>query len=350
MDQVAKIHELTLSRMAESSAKTYKNSLRYFARWLCISEKVRLPRPVQALRYLFSLERKEAFVLLSEYQKDMYRRLTRKTVNLRMAVLHKAVWNAGQAGFISWGDLKISPVKQKKGDKKDMSGPSEEAFDVFIEKMRENTRQPVQKRNLAIALLMYYLGLRTKEIRLARTEDFNPETWELSIAEKGSEFPVKMTIPESCRDDLRAWIDFRGSGPGPLFPVIENKYRLTRRTMKEGSLTEPFKRIADHAGLDCRINPHAIRHSAINRGARVAAEHGLGIDYLMGFSRHKNPAALGAYLDGLEKKGQHLANLAAGKTKIANPDSNMTAMEEISDLVTALQKKLSAIEENQTRL
>ena len=65
------------------------------------------------------------------------------------------------------------------------------------------------------------------------------------------------------------------------------------------------------SGIERRIRPHGIRHTAIPKASRLMKTANLGLPALQAFSNHRSPATLGRYIDPDNEAAYSLAELVS---------------------------------------
>ena len=156
--------------------------------------------------------------------------------------------------------------------------------------------------------LAYDLALRIGELARLDVADVERKTRGLWIFGKGRKAKELVTMPQTSREAVRAWLTVRGTKPGPLFLSLSPANwhgRLVTRGV--------YRIIRDlGAAAGVHVRPHGIRHTAITQAIDAAAKQGLSIDVVRHFSRHRNIATLLIYRDELENKQATLAEWVSG--------------------------------------
>lgn len=130
-------------------------------------------------------------------------------------------------------------------------------------------------RNLALFLLMGYMGLRVGEVHALNCKDYNPERRTLDVFGKGRKWrsiPVPETVAEVLSQALEERLNpWRGEKEEALF-VSQKGKRLSIRSIQLIS-TETFERFQQEAPVHQRqsYSSHKLRHSfatmMLRRGA-----------------------------------------------------------------------------------
>lgn len=149
---------------------------------------------------------------------------------------------------------------------------------------------PVGKRDAAILLLAYELGLREIEITRANLEDIrtNGGLQKLWIHGKGDEGAnAWLVVPPHVEQALSAWLKVRGKQPGPLFTSYSRRSLGDRLSLS--TIRSIWKQHKDQAGIvGERKTFHSLRHTAIDSRARYAVKHGKSPYLVQTFARHKS--------------------------------------------------------------
>ena len=64
-------------------------------------------------------------------------------------------------------------------------------------------------------------------------------------------------------------------------------------------------------GIERRVRPHGIRHTAITKASRLIKTANLGLPALQAFSNRRSPATLGRYIDPDSEAAYSLAELVS---------------------------------------
>ena len=164
--------------------------------------------------------------------------------------------------------------------------PTESEIERILAAASSGTRSDVERRNRAIIELMYSTAMRIAEAAALDTADLDQTAGTLLIRRgKGGKervVPMGNTATSVLLDYLQhARLRFVSSKPGvtALFLAATTGNRLSK-----ASIREIVREAARKAGIDRRINPHAIRHACATHMLRAGADlrH---IQQLLGHSR-----------------------------------------------------------------
>ena len=199
-------------------------------------------------------------------------------------------------GMVTFG-LEIQNVRAQAY--RDTRGPGLAGIRMLMRELIErNDRKGI--RDLAILRLLYDLGLRRGEIVSLDVEDVDLEQERLWVVGKGRTQKEALSLPEPTRRALAAWplfmnVDRAGKGPGRL--TGSGLYKLIRRLGADVGIT---------------TRPHGIRHTAVTEAVKTAQAHGMGLEEVLSFSRHRNVTTLMVYRDRERDVQGQLAEMVAG--------------------------------------
>jgi integrase len=153
-----------------------------------------------------------------------------------------------------------------------------------------NTRTPTGARNYALLQLMAQTGVRCGEALQVKAGDIRQETWRTNgdevkawvlrlprRATKGKQDRQAIPLTPETRLALEHWQALRaalGIHGGPFFCTV-SKGQATGQFAKAGPVLRPgqplnaryirdlVKRLAEKAGIERRIHPHMLRHTAL---------------------------------------------------------------------------------------
>lgn len=153
-----------------------------------------------------------------------------------------------------------------------------------------NTRTPTGARNFALLQLMAQTGIRCGEALQVTAKDVRQEEWgtngdrqKVTVlrlprrATKGKQERQGIPLAPVTRQALEVWQEKRaglGLKGGPLFCTISAGKRAAGFAEGEGELTpgkslnpryvrDLVKRLAEAAGIERRVHPHMLRHTAL---------------------------------------------------------------------------------------
>ena len=167
--------------------------------------------------------------------------------------------------------------------------PTESEIERILAAASSGTRSDIERRNRAIIELMYSTAMRIAEAASLDTTDLDLTAGTLFIRHgKGGRSRV-VPIGRTATTTLLDYLQHARSGfmqkPGvtALF-LAATHCGTTGQRLSKASIREIVREAARKAGIDRRINPHAIRHACATHMLRAGADlrH---IQQLLGHSR-----------------------------------------------------------------
>ena len=232
-----------------------------------------------AARGMLSQGHGRANLLLLEYRTSLTERgLQSATINRRLAAVRSLVKLAKTLGMVEWS-LDIQNVRSEAY--RDTKGPGKNGFRAMLQTLAEK-KTTKTTRDTAILRLLYDLALRTGEAVALNCKDVEIGRSVIHVLGKGKTDKQQLTLPESTKAALEAWLQIRGSEPGPLFHNLDRAKKGQRLTGV--SIYRIVRALGEKNGFKTR--PHGIRHTAITEACKVAAENGIGLEEVLDFSRH----------------------------------------------------------------
>jgi site-specific recombinase XerD len=104
-------------------------------------------------------------------------------------------------------------------------------------------------------------GLRRSELVGLNVADLENENERARIRGKGDKERI-VFLPSGTRTHVRAWLDRRGSDPGPLFVAVEHG-KVHHRRLVDQSVYDTIERVASKAGISS-VSPHDLRRSFVS--------------------------------------------------------------------------------------
>ena len=286
-----------LAGRKETTRRAYAADLEYFARWLGTSRSA-------AVRELLERHPGDANALALEWRAAMSEGgLSPATINRRLSALRSLVGLAQTLGVVQW-TLRVRSLPAR--SYRDTRGPGRQGYLRMLRDCGDpdaaGRNGIVARRNRAILRLLYDLALRRGELVELDLEDLDLAEERLSILGKGRLERESLSLPEPTLAALRAWLEARGSEPGPLFVRLDNARRprgLERITGKAVYL------LARRLGS----RPHGLRHAAITDALDLT---GGDVRQVRRFSRHASLRTLAVYDDAREDLAGVVAKRVAG--------------------------------------
>jgi integrase/recombinase XerC len=282
------IQQVSGTLRSENTRRAFDQALMHFSTFL------RVKTVGAALAKLLARCRGQANSMAMDYQAWMTaQKLSSGTISQRLAILRGYVKRAYMNGLISW-HLEIQGPKVE--SYADLSGPAPQRISEVLEQLAE-LDDAISKRNRAIILMLYGMGLRVSEARELDLKHLDLEGLRVSIKGKGREGREWVGLPKEVAEALKAWLLHRGLDQGPLYVGWKEGKRLTR---------ESIWRVTTGWGLG---RPHGLRHSGITRALDLCNG-----DYrkVRAFSRHKRVETILKYDDHRNDYGGQIAAAVAG--------------------------------------
>jgi integrase/recombinase XerC len=111
---------------------------------------------------------------------------------------------------------------------------------------------------------------------------------------------------------LTAWLEVRGTEPGPLFTNVDRAGKGLRLTGT--SVYRVIRELGRRSGAG-HVRPHGLRHTAITEAVKAAQAHGIGLEEVLQFSRHSDVRTLLVYRDQERNVQGRLAQLVAASVE-----------------------------------
>ena len=133
---------------------------------------------------------------------------------------------------------------------------------------------------------MVATGLRVGELCRIKLEDISPDCAVIRVHGKGSRDRVVYVTDDSLRTDIGAIVAQRRHGDS--VHLLLNRLRAP---MKPQSIRSRLKNIASQSGIQRRITPHMLRHTA----ATLLIETGVDIRFVQRLLGHSSIATTEIY-------------------------------------------------------
>jgi integrase/recombinase XerC len=224
-------------------------------------------------------------VLVSEYRWEMSERgLPVATINRRLGTLRSLIKLANTFGLVPWTLwVQNAPAQPYRNP----GGPGRDGFRAMLD-VAGAQPGPKGLRDVALLRLLHDLGLRRGEAVRLDVEDVDLPGNRISLLVRGRSGKEPMTLPAPTKAALAAWLEARGSEPGPLFVNFDRAGKGHRLTGT--AVYHIVGRLGGKAGLT--IRPQGLRQLAIT----TALDRTKGdVRAVAEFSRHKDLRPLGRY-------------------------------------------------------
>jgi integrase/recombinase XerC len=262
------------------------------------------PTVGEAVKGLLEGAKVMASLYVIQYRQQMHERgLQVTTINRRLSTLRSLVKLANTHGLVTW-TLSVESVPAP--PYRDMGELGREGFRTLLEAAGA---QPGPKglRDVALLRLLHDLGLRRSEaVRLDVKDVDLPRNWIFIPGRGRSQKKEQVSLPEPTRAALAAWLEARGSEPGPLFVNFDRAGKGQRLT--GAAVYHIVSWLGAKAGL--AVRPQGLRHLAI----ATALERTKGdVRAVATFSRHKDLRTLSRYHDNRPDLAGTVASLVAAE-------------------------------------
>jgi integrase len=248
---------VALNGLTAETARIVRIDLAHFGRFLKVGS------AEAALRAMVGMGYDEGNRRVAEYRDEMIAAgLSCYTIRHRLSAIRSALKKARRARLTT---LCIDVQDPAKGEPP-KAALTPEGWSRLLAAAEDEWREggvPVAARNLALALLLHDSVLHRGEILALHPDDFDPSRPAIRVparvrASKGA--TCWLTINEGTRDALSAWMNDRGTEPGPLFPMASTR---VNRVVRE---------LGRRAGLGAGVRPRDLRRAAIAEAFEVGRE------------------------------------------------------------------------------
>lgn len=287
-----------LDGLSPRSREAYAGDLEDFRRFLGAAN------PGAAADVLLGRRAGAANELVLAYRSWMVERgLASATVNRRLAALRSLVGLANLLGRVEW-TLRIRNVRHE--GRRDTKGPGDDGLRAILEELARR-RGPKAVRDRTIFRLLLDLGLRRFEVTGLDLAHVDLAGSRLAVLRKGKRERRWLAMPAKTVATLAAWLEVRGSAPGPLFTAFR---RQPLQRLDGDGLYRMIREVGRAAGV-MGLRPHKIRHSSITKVRQRAHDHGIPLEAVLDFSGHADVKTLLIYLDRDKSRQAELAALVS---------------------------------------
>jgi integrase/recombinase XerC len=278
--------ELLADKRSVNTRRAYQKDLTDF-----FSVAFGLPATQEAMTAFLNLHRFEAIAHVLRYKSYLVARgLKEATVNRRLAAIKSLVNYARRIGKCEFSleDItgeKVTPYR-------DTSGVSVAEIKRMLSVPNLETLKGI--RDYAILRLLWENALRRNELASCNIGDFDPDSCTLSILGKGRGSQKELvTLSPAVVNAIQVWLELRGGDRNtPLFTSLSHNKSGNRLTCN--GIYDLVSDTAIAAGINKKMSPHRIRHSAIT--AALDATNG-NVRDVQKLSRHRNVETLMRYDD-----------------------------------------------------
>ncbi len=224
------------------------------------------------------------------------------TINRRIAALRSLVLLGRMLGEIPFS-LEVPGLRVE--TYRDTRGPGVEGVRAIL-RMLDGRHDAKALRDRAIIRMLFDLGLRREEVCSLSLEHVDFLDHVLWVHGKGRSGRVRVALPEPTEQALKAWLELRPAGEGPLFTNFDRAGKGARLTGH--SVYRIVRGLGRQAGLPRPVRPHGLRHAAIT--AALDATSG-DVRAVQRFSRHAKLETVSLYDDNRRDLAGHVARLVA---------------------------------------
>jgi integrase/recombinase XerC len=245
----------------------------------------------------------DANALALAYRSRMVERgLAAATINRRLAALRSLVKLGRVLGVVPWL-LEVPNAKAQ--PYRDTRGPGRDGFLLMLRELAVRSDAKAI-RDRAVLRLLFERALRCCEVTRLDLADVDVERCTLQVLGKGRTAREPLTIAPATMAAVKAWLELRGTEPGPLFTNLDRAH--SRRRLSGTAVYDLVRELGDAVGI--RARPHGLRHAAITE----ALDRGTDVRAVQRFSRHRDLRILLVYDDNREDLGGKVACALAEAT------------------------------------
>jgi integrase/recombinase XerC len=223
------------------------------------------------------------------------------TINRRLAALRSLVKLANTLGMVPWA-LIVENVRSQ--SYRDTRGPGRDGFRRL---WARGQARPDAKglRDSAIIRLLHDIGLRRGEVVSLDVEHVDLDGTRVFILGKGRTEREPITLPAPTKTALVAWLEVRGTAPGPLFLNYDRAGKGDGR-LTGAAVYHVVRTLGDAVGMNVR--PHGLRHLAITEALDLTQGD---VRAVQKFSRHRDVRVINRYDDNRQDLAGDVARMVA---------------------------------------
>lgn len=301
----AELLDIWWNSRSEKTNRAYRQDIELFRKWLKESEGLPVETLDQASQMLLGAGQGFANRLAQGFQNHLRDSGKAPTsINRTLSALKSMVKQANLLGIVPWT---LTVTRMKAESYRDTKGPGLDNYRRMLEVCKDR-KDAKGIRDYAILCVLYSLALRRSELINTDFEHIDLNEGTLSVLGKGRSQRTKLTLPELTKKSLAAWIEVRGTHPGPLFYGIDKRGRL-RGALTGNGLYHLVKTLGREVGIVTRV--HGVRHTAITQAVRAASAANLDLSKVLQFSRHSSLNILAIYVDNDRNYQGQISSLVA---------------------------------------
>jgi integrase/recombinase XerC len=292
-----------LERLTPTTRRGYVSDLEQFRKW------AGAPSQEAALDALIRVGHGNANQLIMSYHASMKeQKLRSSTINRRLSAIRSIITYVRTIGLITWS----LDVKGEKVEPTDMRGPDLAEVKAMINQAGAHGNDKLARRDQAIVVLTYDLGLRRAELcgldlgDVELEEGIPAAVW---IIGKGKRERQRLTVPKSVGKVLARWIQIRGEHEGPLFHRLDGREPDPDVRLSGESVRLIMGKLGSAVKASRKVRPHGLRHTAIT----TALNSGRDIRDVRKFSRHATLDMVLRYDDQRQDTAGEIAGLLASQ-------------------------------------
>lgn len=292
---------LLADKRSENTRRAYRHDIACFFR-----EVYEIEPSAERLRQFLALNTAQMTAAVLHYkQRLMEAKRSESTVNRRLSALKSLIKLARRVGATE-ADLQGNIDAEKVITYRDTRG-------IRVDQARLLLKQPDRttlkgKRDFALLLLLLENALRRAEVVGMKVQDYEPEANSVWIQGKGRGTQrERITLSAQTVIALDDYLSVRGemvSSTDPLF--ISVSPAAFGKPLTTDGLYKIVQEVAQGAGLNVRLSPHRLRHTAITMALDAS---GGDIRYAQRLSRHVKMETLQIYDDNRTDMQGKMTNL-----------------------------------------
>jgi len=288
------------SNKSKCTCRAYRTDLEAFSKFLNVKT------IITAIRILLESGQGPANLIILKYKSSLLESGKRSnTINRNLSSIRSLVSLARTIGLVNWSlEIKNEPIEPYR----DCSGPGKSNIKKMLDHLG-NSSSKKSTRDIAIVRCAYDLGLRRNEIVTLDLSDVDFENNKIKILGKGRREKETLSLPQTTRDSLKAWIEVRGTQDGPLFVSLWRAYHGQPKRLSGDGLRYLIQDLGEK--LNLKVRPHGLRHSSITSCIQLAQINNFDLCEVMSFSRHRSLSTLQIYHDRNRDSQGQLATLVS---------------------------------------